>query len=139
MTPYQVERHILCEPARAWEILTDPKRLSDGTFSILRIDGDIRAGRTISLWSEVAPKQRFRIKVEEVGPDAMVWASGMPFGLFRGARRFEVKPNGDGVTFRMSETYSGPLARRMVKMIPDLQPSFESFGDGLKAAAEAPQ
>lgn len=137
MTPYSVECDIGANPERVWEILTDPARLSDGSFSIIRIDGEIAAGQTISLWSEVAPKQKFRIKIEKVGPDEMIWASGMPFGLFRGARRFAVAANERGAKFSMTETYTGPLARRMAKMIPDLQPSFETFANGLKNAAEA--
>ncbi|MEM9710159.1 MAG: SRPBCC family protein [Pseudomonadota bacterium] len=134
---YQVEREIGAEPGRVWEILTDPARLADGTFSIIRIDGEIAEGKTISLWSDVAPKQRFRLRVARLGEGEMVWESGMPFGLFTGSRRFEVTAEGAGSRFRMTETYRGPLAGPMVRMIPDLQPSFETFGDGLKRAAEA--
>ncbi len=136
MTPYAVERDISAKASRIWEILTDPKQLSDGSFSILKIDGDIVAGQTISLWSEVAPKQRFRIKVAAIGPEEMVWSSGMPLGLFRGTRRFTVRPNGVSTMFSMTETYTGPLAGRMKKMIPNLQPSFDKFADALKATAE---
>ena len=136
MTPYSVTREIEADAARVWKILTDPETLSNGSFSILKIDGEISAGHTISLWSVVAPKQRFRINVEKVAEDEMVWASGMPFRLFRGARKFVVEKTESGVRFAMSETYSGPLASWMTKMIPDLQPSFETFANGLKAAAE---
>ncbi len=139
MTPYNVTRDIAAGAEAIWAILTNPKRLADGTFSILRIEGAISAGQTISLWSEVAPKQKFRIKVEKVGADEMIWASGMPFGLFRGTRRFGVDKTATGARFTMTETYTGPLAGRMVKMIPDLQPSFETFADGLKRAAEGMQ
>ncbi len=136
MTPFSVTREVGASAAEIWKILTDPSLLSNGSFSILRIEGQIVAGQTISLWSEVAPKRKFRIKVETVGEDEMVWASGMPFGLFRGTRRFGVQETDAGVLFSMSETYSGPLAKRMLRMIPDLQPSFETFADGLKHTAE---
>ena len=37
----------------------------------------------------------------------------------------------------MREEYSGPLAGLMSRSIPDLQPSFDTFVNGLKARAEA--
>ncbi len=37
----------------------------------------------------------------------------------------------------MREEYSGPLAGMMFRSIPDLDPSFRKFVDGLKARAEA--
>ena len=49
----------------------------------------------------------------------------------------ELARQGTGTQFRMREDYSGPLAGRMIKVIPDLQPSFETFGDGLKTMGEA--
>ena len=137
MPYYEVTRDIDAPPDRVWPILTDAARLADGSFSILKIDGRIAEGETIKLWSEVDPKRAFAIKVSTLEPGRlMIWESGMPLGLFRGARRFEVEARGEGSTFRMREDYTGLLAGMMFRMIPDLQPSFETFADGLKAAAE---
>ncbi|MEM9792308.1 MAG: SRPBCC domain-containing protein [Pseudomonadota bacterium] len=137
MRYYEVKRTITAKPDLVWSILTDPAVLSDGSFSILRIEGAITASSRIDLWSEVAPKQKFSLKISSFDPGrSMVWESGMPLGLFRGARSFEVQAAGPETLFRMREDYSGPLAGLMVKMIPDLQPSFDTFGDALKAAAE---
>jgi hypothetical protein len=36
----------------------------------------------------------------------------------------------------MREEYHGPLTSAMWRSMPDLQPSFEQFADGLKARAE---
>ncbi len=76
---------------------------------------------------------------EPAPPRWMVWADGMPLGLFRGARTYEVTPGTDGAcTFSMTEVYSGTLAGMIGKSIPDLGPSFRQFADGLKGAAERP-
>ncbi len=134
---YETERAIAATPDAVWSVLTNPERLADGTFSILKIEGEITDGKQIALWSEVDPKRRFALTVRDVRPGAsMIWESGMPLGLFKGSRRFTVAPDAGGTRFRMREDYTGPLAGLMFKVIPDLQPSFETFGDGLKAAAE---
>lgn len=137
MPHYAVSRHIAAPPSTIWPILTNARQLADGSFSILRIDGEIAAGKTIKLWSEVDPKRSFAIKVSDVQAEAgMTWSNGLPLGLFRGARRFSLKPAGQGTTFEMREDYTGPLANLMFRMIPNLQPSFEKFADALKSAAE---
>jgi hypothetical protein len=66
-----------------------------------------------------------------------VCTSGMPLGLFTGARRYTLTPSAqDGVTFAMREEYSGPLAPLIARLIPNLQPSFEAFAADLKRRAE---
>lgn len=136
MPHYEIERHIDATPDAIWPILTDAARLSDGTFGILRIEGTIASGQSIKLWSQIDPKRAFAITVSELVPgDHMVWESGMPMGLFRGARRFSLKPSGDGTVFTMREDYTGALAALMFRMIPDLNPSFTHFADGLERAA----
>ena len=137
MPHYETTRRIAASPQVIWSILTDTDRLQDGSFSILKIEGEIAEGETIILWSEADPKRAFPIRVNDVdAPRRMVWSNGMPFGLFKGTRVFEVAPDGDGAMFRMREDYTGVLAGLMFKIIPDLQPTFETFGDGLLAAAE---
>jgi hypothetical protein len=75
---------------------------------------------------------------ELVPPERMVWASGMPLGLFRGVRTYSLAPavGGVGTDFAMTEVYTGALAGLIGRSIPDLGPSFEAFADALKAAAE---
>ncbi len=137
MPHYEVARDIGAEPSVVWKILTDADRLADGTFSVIKIEGTIAEGQKIRLWSDVDPDRAFSIHVRDVRPNAsMVWENGLPFGLFKGSRRFEVTPVEGGTRFHMREDYTGALAGMMFKMIPDLQPSFETFGDGVKAAAE---
>ena len=138
MTPYHTRRTIAASPATVWSILTDAQHLSDGSFSIIKIDGRIALNQSFKLWSEVDPNRAFPIKVAAMNPEhRMEWHGGMPFGLFLGNRQFTLAPHADGTVFEMHETYSGPLKGLITKFIPDLQPSFEKFADALRSAAEA--
>lgn len=140
MKSFQVARTIAAAPEVIWRILTDARRLADGSFGILRIDGAIAPGETFKLWSEASPKRAFPLMVSAFEPGkAMIWESGMPFGLFRGVRRFTLSPSPEGTVFSMREDYSGLLAGLIVRSIPDLTPSFEKFADGLGAAATGGQ
>jgi hypothetical protein len=68
----------------------------------------------------------------------MVWADGMPLGLFKGVRTYRLTPQVDGpTTFLMEEVFSGLLEPMISKSIPDMTESFELFADGLKRAAES--
>jgi len=137
MRYHEIERVIRATPGEIWAVLTDAQRLADGSFSILKIEGEIVEGRTIKLWSEVDPKRAFPIQVSKCVPEReMVWQNGLPLGLFQGVRRFELTQVDGGTRFRMREDYTGPLAGLMVRLIPDLTPSFEKFADGLAKATE---
>ena len=94
-------------------------------------------GGTVRLVSVASPKRTFTLAVVEVRPPhRMVWADGMPLGLFRGVRTYVLEPTEAGTTFSMSEEFAGPLSGLIARTIPDLTASFEQFADGLKAAAE---
>lgn len=137
MTPYHVSRDIAASPSTVWSVLTDADRLSDGSFSILKIEGRIALNHSFRLWSEVDPKRAFPIKVAVMVPETqMEWHGRMPLGLFLGNRQFMLSPTAAGTEFVMQETYSGPLKGLITRFIPDLQPSFDKFADALKAAAE---
>ena len=69
----------------------------------------------------------------------MVWASGMPLGLFKGERTFTLAPQGQGSTeFRLSEEFSGLLLGLIGRSIPDMTSTFEQLAAGLKAVPNAP-
>ncbi len=43
---------------------------------------------------------------------------------------------GKGARFDMVEVYTGPMASLTTKSIPDLNPSFKKFAEGLKKESE---
>ncbi len=137
---YEVRRHLDAPPATVWETLTDAERLVAADTGITRIDGVIAAGSTFTLWSEAVPQRGFKTRVAELAaPERMVWAGGLPGGLFRGVRTFTLTPVQDGTEFHMREEFTGPLLPLVWRTMPDLQPSFEAFASGLARATEEAQ
>lgn len=135
---YEAKRVIAASPEQIWPILTDARRLEDGTFSIVKIEGDIVQGRKIKLWSEVDPSRAFSLRVDRLeAPRDMIWSSGMPLGLFRGTRRFRLTPVAGGTEFHVREDYTGPMAGMIFKQIPDMTASMEKFAAALAREAEA--
>jgi hypothetical protein len=139
MTTYAVKREIHAEPQTIWDLLTDASTYPSWNPAVLGIEGSIAAGEQIKLTSVVNPNRSFKLTVTEFSPPhTMVWADGMPLGLFKGERTFQITPKRDGVVgFAMEEVYSGVLAPMITKSIPDMTDSFEMFADGLKQAAES--
>ena len=134
---FEVRRDIAASAERVWSIMTDAKALQNGSFGITRIEGEIKPGGKIKLWSEVNPGRAFPLKVTGWIPGrSMTWEGGMPFGLFKGVRSYTLAPAPGGVSFHLEEVYSGLLSGLITKSIPDLTPSFETFANGLKAASE---
>lgn len=138
MTKYSVTRTIEAEPQVVWDLLTTAADYPDWNPAVLGVEGEIEDGATIRLTSVVNPQRQFKLKVTDVRPpNHMVWWDGMPLGLFKGVRTFDVTANGDGTSeFEMEEVYSGLMAPLITKSIPDQTEAFNQFADGLKRAAE---
>lgn len=138
MTTYSVTRNIDAPPEKVWALLTDASSYADWNPTIISIEGPIAEGSTVRLVSTVNPKRAFSLKVSDVrAPHKMVWSDGMPLGLFKGVRTYNLEPLDGGATeFTMAEVYSGLLAPMITKSIPDMTESFEQIADGLKRAAE---
>lgn len=130
---------IAAAPEAIWPILTDVAAWPAWDSGVIAASGTADAvGARISVTSAAAPKQAFAVKVTEWDrPRKLVLAGGAPFGLFKGVRTFTLEPSGSSTVFRMHEVYSGPLLGVIWKSMPDLDPSFQQFADGLKARAEA--
>jgi hypothetical protein len=130
---------IIRAPAESvWALLTDAAGYPAWNSTIVKIDGRIAAGETIKLYAKATPGRPFLLRVTEFSPGrAMTWVGGMPVGLFTGTRRLALTPGAGGeVEFAMAETYTGPLAPLITRMIPDLQPAFDTFAADLKRRAE---
>jgi hypothetical protein len=133
---FEVEKQIAATPNAVWATLVDKEKLLHGGFGILRFEGNIAHGGKIKLWSEASPNRAFPLRITSMEPARlMVWEGGMPFGLFKGIRRFELRGHDKGCLFKMREDYTGPLAGLIGKSIPDLNPSFQKFAEALNRAA----
>lgn len=135
---YDVTRTIDAPAADVWALLADADTYADWNEAVVSITGPIREGGTVKLVSVADPKRTFELDVVEMSPPArMVWSDGMPLGLFTGRRTYTIDDAGNGsCQFTMVETFTGPLAPLITKVIPDLSESFALFADSLKAAAE---
>lgn len=134
---YAVRRTIEASPDTVWSLLTDGPGYPGWNPAVLSLTGEIAVGNAIELVSVVNPKRAFRLTVTRLDPPrTMVWADGLPLGLFRGVRTYSLNPRGAGTEFVMEEVFSGPLAPLITRMIPDMSESFELFADGVKAASE---
>lgn len=138
-TSYSARTTINAAPETVFALLTDARRYPSWNPAVLSLDGTIAAGEKIRLVSVLDPKRTFKLTVTEVeSPNRMVWADGMPLGLFKGVRTYTVTPLEEGRTeFTMEEVFTGPLAPLITKAIPDMTESFGMFADGLKKAAES--
>lgn len=137
---YEVRRHIAAEPPLVWATLTDADRLVAAGTGIQSIDGRIEPGSTFTLWSEAVPDRGFKTHVSEMKPPhRMVWEGGLPAGLFRGVRTFTLTEANGSTDFVMREEFTGLMLPLIWRSMPDLQPSFDAFADGLAHETERPR
>ncbi len=123
---------------RIWAVLVDLPRWAQWNSTVERTVGNIESGAKVTVFVKQSPVRAFPVRVTELEfPHRMVWVGGMPFGLFKGTRVYELAPRAaGGAEFRMREEYTGLLAGLIGKSIPDLQPAFGEFAQCLKRAAE---
>jgi hypothetical protein len=126
---------------RIWRILTDLPRWSEWNSTVERTLGQIESGARVTVFVKQSPGRAFPLRVTELdAPRRMVWAGGMPLGLFTGTRVYELSaPSAASAMFTMREAYTGLLAALIGKSIPDLQPAFDEFAACLKRVSERQQ
>ena len=138
MKSYEVTSLIEASPSAVWAILTNAASYPTWDSGVERVDGQIESGSKISVFSKVSPGRAFPVQVTELRPaERMVWAGGMPLGLFKGEWTFTLSSEGGRTRFTMREEFSGPLLSLIWRSMPDLGPSFQQFANGLKEQAEA--
>lgn len=137
MLSFATSTSIRATPEAVWAILTDAPRYPEWNTTVHGVDGEIALGHKITVRAKIS-ERAFPVKVAALdAPRRMVWSSGMPLGLFKGERVFELTPKEGGeVEFSMRETFTGILAGLIGKSIPDLKPAFDEFAACLKARAE---
>jgi len=138
MPAYETSAVISAPPQVIGDILTNVAASPNWDCGVVRVDGHVSPGAKITVVSSVNPDRAFPVTVTQLEPRrSMRWSGGMPLGLLKGERSFTLSPvQGDRVRFTMREDYSGPLAPLIFKSIPDLNPSFQQFANGLKQRAE---
>jgi uncharacterized protein YndB with AHSA1/START domain len=133
-----VSRTIEAPVERVWSLLSDVSEQARWNETLISIEGQIIDGGTVTLVSKANPKRSFKLAVSDVSaPTHMVWSDGMPLGLFKGTRTFDLQDRAGATEFTMSEVYSGLLAGLITRSIPDMTESFGQYADSLKRAAEA--
>jgi hypothetical protein len=139
MRYYEATSTIAASPEAVWSVLSDGAAWPGWDSGVDAVEGAIVMGETIKIRSQAAPGRAFPVKVTRFEPPAHLrFSGGMPLGLFRGVRTYEVSPGPDGqVTFRMREEYTGPLLPLIWRSMPDLGPSFQRFAAGLKQRVES--
>jgi len=138
MKSFEARAQITAPPDRVWETLLDVRAWPSWDPALDRVDGTVADGSRITLHVRESSRP-FRLRVVELEPARrLVLRGGMALGLFSGTRSYRLEDGGEGRTgFAMEESYAGPLAPAITRSIPDLQPSFEAFTQGLRQAAEA--
>src|SRR5687767_14337416 len=132
MRAYEASAQIDALADAVWAVLADAAGYGQWD-SGARVEGTIAAGAKLRVTSEANPGRAFPVRVTELSPPRrMTWTGGMPLGLFRGVRTFRLEPRGGGTDFVVREEYTGPLLPLIWRTMPDLQPSFTRFAEGLK-------
>ena len=139
MRYYEATSTINASPEAVWAVLSDGASWPAWDSGVDAVEGKIAAGETLKIRSQAAPGRAFPVKVTRFEPPAHLrFSGGMPLGLFRGVRTYEVAPDTDGqARFHMREEYSGPMLPLIWRSMPDLGPSFERFARGLKQRVES--
>lgn len=137
MRSFEVSRDISAASAQVWALLTDVGNYPGWNPAVRSVEGRAAPGERLIVRA-TGVDQTFPVRVTAFDPPRrMAWTGGMPLGLFKGERTFDVTETGaDACRFQMREAFTGPLSPLIAGSIPDLQPMFEVFADALKRRAE---
>lgn len=136
---YSVTADIHATPEKIWSYLTNASDYPNWNSTVVKVEGKIAKNEKIKVFATISPDRAFPVKVAEFQPSQkMIWAGGMPLGLFKGVRTFTLTPQSDNTThLAMVEDFSGLMLPLMAGSIPDLRPAFEDFAKDLKKVAES--
>jgi uncharacterized protein YndB with AHSA1/START domain len=139
MRYYEATSVIAASPEAVWAVLSDGAAWASWDSGVDAVEGRIVPGETVKIRSQAAPGRTFPVKVTAFEPPARLrFSGGMPFGLFRGVRTYDLSRDEDGgTTFHVREEYTGPLMGLIWRSMPDLGPSFGRFARGLKQQVES--
>lgn len=135
---YEARTAIDATPEAVWHVLADGANWPHWDSGVNSVAGTIGLGNKLTIKAAVGGDRAFPVKVVTFdAPRTLVFSGGMPLGLFRGVRTYTLTTEGTKTHFHMREEYTGALLGAIWKSIPDLDPSFQQFADGLKKRVEA--
>lgn len=133
---YRASATIDAPAQRVWEAVTDLSSWPAWDPHATRVEGTVVEGGRVTVHTTLSDRA-FPVTVTELDPPRrMVWSSGMPLGLFRGARTFTLVEREGVTTYTVHEVFGGLLLPLIRRTMPDLQPSFDGHVAGLKAHVE---
>ncbi len=137
MLAYEASVDIKASPEIVWGLITDAEKFTNWDPDVTRIEGQIVHNQKVTVYTKVSPDRAFPVTVAEFVPNQkMVWASGMPLGMFKGQRTFTLTQQGDTTRYHVREEFTGWLLPIIGRTIPDLSEAFQRHADALKATAE---
>lgn len=137
MRYFEAAPRIAASPEAVWAVLCDGASWPSWDSGADAVEGRIAPGESITIRSQAAPGRAFPVAVTEFAPPVRLRLSGgMPLGLFRGIRAYDMSVQPDGCTlFHIREEYTGygrsTPARRCRR------PPFQQFARGLRRRAGA--
>ena len=97
MRHYEATSTIAASPEAVWAVLSDAASWPSWDSGVDAVEGRIAIGQTVKIRSKAAPGRAFPVKVTRVDPPAHLrFSGGMPLGLFRGVRTYELSDGADG-------------------------------------------
>jgi hypothetical protein len=124
--------------AEVWALLTDVGTWRDWDSGVDRVEGRVALGERLTIYATMIRNRPFTVTVTEIRPqEVMRWRGGLRFGLAVIERTYTLDGQDDASTvLTVREDHTGPLARLLDRITPDLNPSFRQFCAGIKAKAE---
>lgn len=140
MKSFQAQTHIAADPRTVWDAQLNLQDWAVWDPNIVHAEGILSPGGSITLYTKRPGEDKvrpFKLSVVEWAPPyRLVLVGGMPFGMFTGTQIHESAPDERGTRYTVREQFTGLLSPLINRAIPDLQPGFRAFANGLKQAAE---
>jgi hypothetical protein len=133
---FEAETLINARSSTVWDIVTDSGNYTVWDSGITRIDGQVRNGSTIKVWTSTRGRRTLRLRVGQIPGEVMTWTGGLPLGLFKGVRTFTLTPQGGMTRLRVREEYSGALLRLAGRPMPGMGQELTDYVTAVKTRAE---
>ncbi|HET9348215.1 MAG: hypothetical protein K0R37_2761 [Arthrobacter sp.] len=136
MKSFEAETVIHARNSTVWDIITDGSNYTVWDSGITRIDGQLRNGGPIRVRTRTGGNRTFRLRVQQIPGEVMIWTGGLPWGLFKSVCTFTLTPHGGMTHLRVREEFTGPLLGPMWSTVPDLERAFADYVSAVKERAE---